>query len=224
MQSKEYRRALEISPGDAEAHESYGYFLSHHGRIAEALAEMEIARQSNPISTKLNLLTGLVLYSDHRYDQALASFQRVLELSPDSLGAERHMLRTYEQKGDFEKAIDVFPKAAAWFDIDEEHAIAMASELRRSYESGGAKAYWQTRLRQQTQGKYQGNWLVALTHAHLGDKDETIALLQKECDSHSHALRWWLKADPVFDPLRGDQRFQDIVRKAGLPPDSPKSL
>jgi TolB-like protein/DNA-binding winged helix-turn-helix (wHTH) protein/Tfp pilus assembly protein PilF len=221
---KEYRRALELSPGDAEAHESYGYFLSHHGKIAEALAEMEIARQSNPVSTKLNLLTGLVLYSDHRYDQALASFQRVLELSPDSLGAERYMLRAYEQKGDFEKAIEIFPKAAAWFDVDETHARALANELRHNYESLGAKGYWQTRLLQQTREKYDGNWRVALTYAHLGENDKTIALLQQECTAHSHALRWWLKADPVFDPLRADQRFQDIVRKAGLPPDSPTPL
>jgi Tfp pilus assembly protein PilF len=217
---KEYRRALALSPGDAEVHESYGYFLSHHGKMAEALAEMEIARQFNPVSTKLNLLTGLVLYSAHRYDESLKSFQRVLDLSPDSLGAERHMLRVYEQKGDYEKAIDVYPKAAAWFDVDQAHALVQANELRRSYESSGPEGYWRMQLEQQTREPYAGDWRVALTYAHLGEKDKVIELLQRACNAHFHGLRWWLKADPVFDPLRGDPRFQDLVHRTGLPPDN----
>jgi hypothetical protein len=90
---KEYRRSF--SPGDAEAHESYG-FSSAPGQACRGSRRDGIARRQS-ISTKLNLLTGLVLYSDHRYDEALASFHRVLELSP-SLGAERHMLRVYEQR------------------------------------------------------------------------------------------------------------------------------
>ncbi len=216
---KEYRRSFELSPGDAEAHESYGFFLSHHGKHAEALAEMEIARRSNPISTKLNLLTGLVLYSDHRYDEALASFHRVLELSPEVLGAERHMLRVYEQKGDLEKAIEIYPKVAPWFDIDQTRALAQSQEMRESFNQSGPTGYWRALLKQELQVK--DYWRASIAWAHLGNNDKAIEVLERTYRNHFHGLRWWLKAEPAFDPLRTDPRFQDLVRRVGLPPDGP---
>jgi len=216
---KEYRRSFELSPGDAEAHESYGVFLSQQGKHAEALAEMEIARRSNPISTKLNLLTGLVLYSDHRYDEALASFHRVLELSPEVLGAERQMLRVYEQKGDFEKAIEIYPKVAPWFDIDHTRALAQSQEMRESFNQSGSTGYWRTLLKQELQ--LNDYWRASVAWAHLGNNDKAIEVLERNYRDHFHGLRWWLKAEPAFDQLRTDPRFQDLVRRVGLPPDGP---
>ena len=146
----EYRRALELNPRYVEAREAFGLFLAYQGRLPEAFAELEAARHLDPISSKLNMLYGLALYCDRRYDEALEKFQKALELAPGAANIQRHMFRAYEQKGDLRSAIQIFPEAAEWWGESHENAVRQAEELRKSYEKSGASGYWQKRVEIET--------------------------------------------------------------------------
>jgi len=214
----EYRRALELSPGNVEARQAYGYFLACQGRIAEAFAQMEAARQLDPISPKMNMLYGLVLFDDHRYGEALGKFNRVLELDPESVNTFRHMMRTYEQMEDFTQAINLYRRAASWFGETESVAGEHAKDLQRAYEKGGARGYWERRLFIETHQDRDAfsEFRVAEIETHLGNRDHALDLLEHLCEERDSALVMWLKG-PQFDPIRREKRYQSLLAKIGFP-------
>ena len=218
---KEYRRALDLNPRYAEAHEGFGYFLADQGRLSEAFAELEAARHLDPISPKLNILYGLVLYCDHRYDEALTKFQKALELAPGSVAAQRHIFRVYEQKGDFESAINMYTAAAPWWGEDPSKAVTHAEELRKAYADLGASGYWRKRLEIETRtGKEHDKFRVSLMYVHLGQADHALDLLEQLYKEHNSGLPMWLRSDPQYDAIRREPRYQTLLRKMGLRSDN----
>jgi len=206
----EYQKALELSPADATIHENHGFFLAQHGKVSEAIAEMEFARLSNPISSKLNIQYGLVLYLARRYDESLQRFASAMEISSSS-DIARQILRTYEQMGDYPHAIALYPQAAKWWDLDADTAARESAELQTAYSTSGPRGYWLTRLRQEEQRRPQNPWLIAQIHVHLQNDDIAFVALKQLCDEHDNGIRWFLKADPQFDTLRGDERYRDLL-------------
>lgn len=212
---REFRQALAFAPGDAAVHLFYGYFLAQRSHMQEAFDELEIARQSNPISSKMNVLYGMSLYLDHRYANALAKFQSALDIAPTA-GVARHMLRVYEQSGDLERAIAIFPKTGEWWGVDDRTATADAQELKDSYAREGSRGYWKNRLRLRSRAGASTDWQIAQIYVRLGDREQALGLLENECAERDHALRWYLKTDPQFDDLRGEPRFQALLRKVAM--------
>jgi TolB-like protein/DNA-binding winged helix-turn-helix (wHTH) protein/Tfp pilus assembly protein PilF len=215
----EYRRALDLSSGNVEAHQAYGYFLACRGRMPEAFAQMEAARQLDPISPKMNMLYGLVLFQDRRYREAQEKFDRVLELDPHSLNTRRHMLRNFEQMGDFPRAIGLYSRVASWFGESDAAANLHALQLRRAYEQSGPTGYWQQRLFIE---KHQDRdaispLRIAEVEAHLGNVGPAIAILEQLYESKDGSLVRLLNG-PQFDALRGNTRYQDLLVRMGFPP------
>lgn len=217
----EYRRAVELNPRYVEAREAFGLFLVYQGRLPEALAELEAARHLDPISSKLNMLYGLALYCDRRYDESLLKFQKALELAPGAANIQRHMFRVYEQKGDFRTALQLFPAAAEWWGESHENAIRHAQELRVAYEKSAAPGYWRKRveIENRNQAKFD-KFRVSLLYVHLRENQRALALLEQLYGERSSALPMWLKSDPQYDGLRGERRYQALLRKIGFPPDT----
>ncbi len=217
----EYRRALEFNPGYVEAREAFGLFLAYEGRLPEAFAELEAARHLDPISSKLNMLYGLALYCDHRYDEALEKFQKALELAPGAPNVQRHMLRAYEQKGELRSAIEMFPEAAEWWGESYENAVRQAEELRKSYEKSGASGYWKKRVEIETRNHVEfDKFRLSLMYVHLGEHERALTLLEQLYREHSDALPMWLKSDPQYDPIRSEPRYQALLQEMGFPPDA----
>jgi TolB-like protein/DNA-binding winged helix-turn-helix (wHTH) protein/Tfp pilus assembly protein PilF len=217
----EYRRALELNPRYVEAREAFGLFLAYQGRLPEAFAELEAARHLDPISSKLNMLYGLALYCDRRYDESLEKFLKALELAPGAVNIQRHMFRAYEQKGDLRSAIEMFPEAAAWWGESHENAVRQAEELRKSYEKSGASAYWEKRVEIETRNHVEfDKFRLSLMYVHLGEHERALTLLQQLYGEHSDALPMWLKSDPQYDPIRSEPRYQALLREMGFPPDA----
>ena len=217
----EYRRALELNPRYVEAREAFGLFLAYQGRLPEAFAELEAARHLDPISSKLNMLYGLALYCDRRYDEALEKFQKALELAPGAANIQRHMFRAYEQKGDLRNAIEMFPEAAEWWGESHENAVRQSEELRKSYEKSGASGYWKKRVEIETRNHVEfDKFRLSLMYVHLGEHERALTLLQQLYGEHSDALPMWLKSDPQYDPVRSEPRYQALLREMGFPPDA----
>ena len=214
---REYKRAIELNPGYATAHYWYAFsVLTRLGRFEEAIAEMNRALEFDPFSLIINTNLGWIFYYAHRYDDALEQCRKVLDLDSNFASAHLRMVQAYEQKGMFDDAIAETEKLIPLRREDQPEDIRA---LRKAYRTSGAKGYWRQRLgsvQQQMKHHYVSPAFVASIYASLGEKDEAFLWLE-----HAYAERdnWlsFLKVDPRFDNLRSDPRFQDLLRRIGLP-------
>jgi TolB-like protein/DNA-binding winged helix-turn-helix (wHTH) protein/Tfp pilus assembly protein PilF len=209
---KEYRRAIQLDPQYATAHQWYAECLSFQGRFDEALAESERARQLDPLSLIIATDHGAILYFSRNYDRAIEQFNDVLAMEPNFLRA--HMVTyAYVEKGMYAQAIEETEK---WHTSDgnpvwliQAYVYGRAGEKERSER---AYAKWKSL---HTEHLELFNVAIPETYVAMGKKDEAIAFLQKSYREHSNLVTC-IKVDPAFDPLRGDPRFQELLRQAGL--------
>ncbi len=207
---EEYRRALQLSPNYSTAHHWYGEYLSFVGRFDDAGAEFEKARQLDPLSLIVATDYGVTLYYERRFDDAIRQLRSVLDMDP-SFPRAGIMDLAYLEKG-------MKPDVLA--DLEKESTVVDESPWRWSND-----AYMNGRLGRTEEARKDLRHLMQLNErqpadpivfatAYLGldENDLAIASLQKAFAEHSITLTS-LKVNPLYDPLRSDARFQDIVRK-----------
>ena len=214
---KEFKRAIELNPRYAPAHQWYGGYLSAIGRFREADAEKKRALELEPLSLIVNFEVGLAFHYSRNYDQAIDQFQKTLELDANFPPPHTFLAAAYEQKGMFEEAITAFQRAIS-VTQGPAKTLAMAG-LGHVYAVSGRKTEARkilAELQRLSEHSYVQATDVALVYAGLGDKDKVFAWLDKAYEEHSFALSN-LKVEPRFDLLRSDQRFADLLRRIGLP-------
>jgi tetratricopeptide (TPR) repeat protein len=208
-----YKRAIELNPGSSAAHGWYGMHLGMIGRLDESVAELKRALELDPLSIDVNLNLGRVFYFRRQYEQAIEQLQKTRDMDPNFSLARLYLGLAYEQEGIYEEAIAEFRRLATTDFPDTRlflaHALALsgkrAQALKALDETEFAKA-----------GKVRP-WSMAALYTALGDKDQAFAWLQKACDERFIILAS-VKVDPVFDPLRSDPRFRNLLGRLGLPP------
>jgi len=211
---REFKRAIELNPGYAVAHHWYAECLAGMGRYAEALAEIRQAQELDPLSLIISSIVGWVLYFDRKDDQAIAEFRKALELDPNFWVAHWTLGRAYEQKAMFVEAIAEIQKA---IDFSGGSPLSLAA-LGHTYAVWGMRAEAErvlNELKELPEG-YISPYGIAAIHAGLGEKDQAFIWLEKAYEERSGWLIW-LRAEPISDPLRSDPRFQDLLRRVGLP-------
>ncbi len=209
---KEYRRAIELNPNYATAHHWHAEYLAFVGRFEEAFAEIERARQLDPLSLIIATDRGAILYFSRQYDHAIAQFRAVLEMEPNFPRA--HLLAfAYAQKG-------LFPEALA--DIEQWRRMedAPGSWVMLAYVYGRSGQQAQARhalqkLEQLNRRRPMDPAAFFIAYVGTGDWDQAFAWLQKAYAEHSNSLAT-LRVDPIYDPLRSDPRFQALLRRVGL--------
>lgn len=213
---KEFRRAIELNPRYATAHQWYGGYLSATGRFREADAEKKRALELEPLSLIINFEVGLASYFSRDYDQAIDRFQKTLELDASFPPPYAFLAAAYEEKGVFEGAITAFQRAV---NVTQGTARAQAmAGLAHVYAVSGKKAEARkilAELQRLSAQSYVPATDAALIYAGLGEKDKSFAFLDKAYEEHSFALSN-LKVEPRFDPLRSDPRFADLLRRIGF--------
>jgi len=214
---KEFKRAIELNPHYALAHQWYGGFLSATGRFPEADAEKKRALELEPLSLAANFEAALALYFSRNYDQAINQFQKTLELDANFPPPYTFLGAAYEQKGMFEEAIATFQRALS---ITQGPAkmLAMAG-LAHAYAASGRKAEARKILadvEKLSEHNYVQATDLALIHAGLGDSDKAFTWLDKAYDEHSFGLIN-LTVEPRFDALHSDPRFTDLLRRIRFP-------
>lgn len=213
---KEFKRAIELNPRYAPAHQWYGGYLSATGRFREADAEKKRALELEPLSLVINFEAGLAFYFSRSYDQAIDQFQKTLELDANFPPPHTFLAASYEQKGMFEEAITAFQRAIAVAQGPAK-ALAMAG-LGHVYAVSGRKTEARTilaELQRLSEHSHVPATDTALIYAGLGDKDKTFAWLDLAYEEHAFTLSN-LKVDPRFDPLHSDPRFNELLRRIGL--------
>jgi len=213
---RESRRALELNPNLAIAHAYYGWFLVWMGRTEEGLAEHRQALALDPLSSECGSLYGADLYSARRYDQAVQQAKATLQTDPDSWPAYEGLGWACLQLGQAAEAEEQFRKARQITGtVIAEPLASLGYAYGVSGEKEKAQAVVRT-LEEESRQQFISPFFFALVYAGLGDKDRTFAWLEKAYQERS----WYLlslKSDPKFDSLRADPRFQELLRRVGLP-------
>ncbi|MDQ3749340.1 MAG: tetratricopeptide repeat protein, partial [Acidobacteriota bacterium] len=211
---REFRRAIEINPGYADAHQMYSYYLSAMGRFDEALAEMRRAQELDPLSLVKIAGIGEILYFQHQSDRAIEQYQKVLEMDPNSGFAHWAIGNVYVNRGMYQEALTEYQKAIplSGDSPDEPAALGYAYAL-----SGKRQEALQIvdDLKRQSKRSYISPTLIAIVYAGLGEKEQAIEWLDKAYNGQDSNLVY-LKVDPMFDSLRSDPRFADLLRRVGL--------
>ncbi len=211
---REYRRAIELNPGYASAHQWYAQFLTHLGRHDESAAHIRVARQLDPLSPRINENVGLFLYYARRYDEAIRELKRALTLDPNDGFAHVHLGICYSQRGLAAEAIG---------ELSHAQKLAVSQPLRMAYlgcaYSRAGQRLEASRLLAQlirlSADEHVPPVAVAWVHAALGEVDQAFACLQRAYDTRDPLLRL-VKVEPLLDPLRNDPRWQTLLRRMSL--------
>jgi DNA-binding winged helix-turn-helix (wHTH) protein/TolB-like protein/Flp pilus assembly protein TadD len=212
---QEFKRAIELNPSDSEAHYEYGFFLAFFGEFDRAIAEMKRAQELDPVS--LVKLTGLgqVLLLARRYDEALEQCGKALEMDPNLGFAHWLQGLAYLWKGMHEPAILALQKSIplSGESLDEPASLGLAYAL--SGKIGDARRIL-NELKQRSKRKYLSPAAIAPLYAALGEPDKAFALLDKAFEDRD-TLMLAISVEPMFDQLRSDRRFDELLRRIGFP-------
>jgi TolB-like protein/Tfp pilus assembly protein PilF len=213
---REYKLALELDPNDAGAHLSFSSWLLSQGHTEEALAWSRRARELDPIGITGNTM-GWILFQSRRYDEAIRELRSNLAVHQDDAS-------TYWScwflgfaliaNGQPNEAIPVLEKALTL----SERNPAVIGVLVRAYAHAGRRTE-ALRLLDELKRRQQKGYVptAAFVNAYLGlgDNEQAFAWLERAYKEHSMILQY-IRVHPFFDPLRGDPRLADLVRRVGL--------
>jgi DNA-binding winged helix-turn-helix (wHTH) protein/TolB-like protein/Tfp pilus assembly protein PilF len=217
-----FKRAIEINPNFATAHQWYAEVLSALGRIDESLAEVEHSYELDPFSRAVLMNVGLRYLAARRTDEAISVFRRLIETEPDYPMAHLMLGTAYEEKGMFLEALDPQCKADVILKIDTQQECDKESdEFREAYRRDGSAGYWRVGLKSMqrlaTKGIVDDTW-AAGAYIRVDDKDKAFELLEKAYAEHSPDLVY-IKVEAPFRDLAGDPRYEDLLRRIGLTKD-----
>jgi len=207
---KQFRRAIELNPNYATGHHWYAEHLAFEGRFDEGIRESERARQLDPLSLIITVDEAVLLYYSRQYDRSIRRFAGVAELDPN-FSRVAIVAFPYVERHKFVEALQAVRRPSdrgPWFWAELAYVYGRSGqpeEARRAL----AKLLDLSRLNPVDPSTF------VITYLGVGNQNEAIAWLEKAYEGHSNTMVT-IKVDPIFDPLRGDPRFQDLVRRVGF--------
>ncbi len=211
----QYKRALELDPNSADAHVNYAGLLSNVGRHAEAIAEITRAREIDPLNSRTRTMEAGTLIQAGQTDEALARLQKTFELDPNFWLAHLFASRAYIQKRMYAEAIAEARKARELSDNGHPSAL-LAYALARSGKQTEARGLLEELLKLSSE-RYFPSYNIAVVYDGLDERDKTFAWLERAFKDRD-ARMLTLKVDPIWNNLRSDPRFRDLIRRVGFSP------
>jgi DNA-binding winged helix-turn-helix (wHTH) protein/TolB-like protein/Flp pilus assembly protein TadD len=213
---KHFKRAIELDPNYVNARQWYALLLITLGRVDEAITQIEKARELEPLS-KVVLLNAYQVYVSRKDPNVLWDIvQRILALEDSEANRLRLLTQFYERIGNYHKAIQAGEELTNKLKVNSTGAItSLAIAYMRTGQEEKARemfAYLEGRPKNDTGALYH----LAMIHSMLGYKEKAIELMHRSFENHD-ARMLWIKIEPRLDPLRDDQRFQQIIRRMHLP-------
>jgi TolB-like protein/DNA-binding winged helix-turn-helix (wHTH) protein/Tfp pilus assembly protein PilF len=212
---KEFKRALELNPNYATAHQWYAVWLMSQGKQVAALEEERRAQEADPLSTIIKTDTAQLLVYAGRYDEAVQQAQRALEIDSGFLLGHDYLALAYTAKKDYQHAISEFQRVLA---ISKEDVWA-SSGMAWTYALAGQRRKSEAILRDILHGAKNREDLalqLAMVYAALGENDQAFAWLEKAYQRREGGLILF-NAGPEFQSLHLDPRFDDLTQRVGLP-------
>ena len=214
---REYKRALELNPGDARAHHWYAGYLMYVGRFDEGIAEANRARDLDPLSLPVNnALAGRLLVAG-RVNEALEQVRKTLEIDPHFPPAHQTLGWAYLNQGKHDEAIREFQQA---LQLSGHETTDLILDLGFAYAVAGKQEEGRSilaRLKQQHDKGLVPSGSIAILYGALGELDEAFAWLEKAYQEHDPELTYIKVPGRRFEPLRHDPRFKKLLVRMGLP-------
>jgi DNA-binding winged helix-turn-helix (wHTH) protein/Tfp pilus assembly protein PilF len=212
---REYRRAIELKPNYATAHQWYAAFLSAMGRTDDALREGRRALELDPLSLIINVTMGRTYYFAGQYDNAIERLSTTVDMDPTFVLAHVNLALAYEQKQLLTEAIAELDHAAK-MSGQSPHVLAT---LGNAYGLAGdrSRAERIANQLQRSNTAYVSSFDIALIYAGIGDRKRSFEYLERAYQKREGDLIF-LKVEPRLSRLRQDARFIELSERVGLPP------
>src|SRR6266478_5091381 len=203
---REYKRAIELDPNYATAHQWYGILLFDLARNEESQAELRWALEIDPLSVIINLYYADSLFYARRYDDAIAQLKKTLELNTEFATTYQRFTKFYQASGNYAEAAKSY---ATYRELIGDQQFAAL--IRESFTKGGWPAFLRAITARERLAKLSPYEAVVFLAA-AGEKERALAELGRSYEVFGPLLR----IEPLLDPLRGDSRFEGILKRAGL--------
>jgi tetratricopeptide (TPR) repeat protein len=208
---REFKSAVELNPNNADIHNALGDYLDAMGRLQEGRNEQQLAQELDPNTEYM----ASYFYLSRQFDRGIELLRRRAELDPSDAIIHWTLFHHYAEKGMEPESIAELQRAAVLAGFKK-----AAEATRRAYATSGYRAAIKECAKAQEQEYSRGNFpfpaFVAELYSRLGDKDKAFYWLQKAYEDRDDEVVF-LRVDPTFDPLRSDPRFEQLVRRVGLP-------
>jgi TolB-like protein/thioredoxin-like negative regulator of GroEL len=211
---RELRRAIELNPNSAEARDYYALYLSDLGRSEEALAEIRKARELDPLSVMIHVDAINEFFSLHRYDEAVERGRMALELDPGNGNARVMLAIVLVQQGRLREAVAEAEKAIQ--SGDSPLVLATAGGVFPAAGDPGRARRILGELAEVSKKRYVCPYEIGVIHLALGEKDEAFRWLEKGFRDRSICMQG-TRQDPRLEPLHGDPRYEDLLRRLAYP-------
>lgn len=211
-----YRRALALDPQYATAAQWLALHLANRGRRRESLELIERARRLDPLSRIISASVGAVRYFARDYDGAAAEYRAVLTQDTSFATASALLARTLLVDGKAEAAVAEFQRAVRLAPTDASVLAVYAAALATAGQPDSARRVV-ARITEVEPDAYVPHTELAAAYAALGEEDAALASIEAAFAARDPALKH-IKVEPMYDALRGDPRFSDLVRAAGYAP------
>jgi serine/threonine-protein kinase len=213
---KEFKRAIELNPGYATAHHWYALYLMRMSRFDDAMEEIRKAHELDPLSLVINRAMGNVFLGARRYGQAIDALQRTNEMDPNFSLMHFLLGKAFLLKSMYEEALAEFQKEkelsmGRWPPLDLHIGITYVLMGKR----GEAQEVLDN-LRERLKQTHDSPAGLAALYFALGKKDQGFEWLEKAYEEGNLKGPWRLKIDPLYDGVRSDPRFKELLKKVGL--------
>lgn len=212
---EEFRRAIELNPNYATAHQWYSYYLTAMLRFPEAVEQAEAAQQIDPLSLSINTTLATRYRHAGRYNDAIQLNRRTLEMDSTFVPAHFALAAVYEKQGSWQQAIDEYEKIIELHPADPPALASIAYIDARLGKKDEARKIL-SRLMEISKKQYVASVEIATIFAGLDDADNAMLWLEKAYRQRESQIPF-IKSDDRFNSLNSDPRFQDLIRRLGLP-------
>jgi len=213
---KEYQLAIELDPSSFEASYTYSWWLTAMGRYEEAIALSRRAQQLDPLNPVTKTAIAFYLELARRYEESIQESRAALDMNPNFQIAHFRLFQTYLAMGLYQEAATAWQTWQTLQGASEEEVAGLADAAAL-----GAESYWRWHLDYEKERAQRGEYVrpvdFAITFAYLGEKDQAFEWLEKAYEERDGVMLY-LKGLPLFDPLRDDPRFTDLLRRMNLEP------
>ncbi len=211
-----FKQAIALNPNYPVAHYWYSQQLARMGRLDESIEEAKRAQTLDPVSPSAIAHVGLALYRARRYDEAVAQLQKALEINADVLDAHIFLGFVYVQQQRNEEAIAEFQTVVKLSERNPGFLALLGYAYAMAGKRGEAQAIL-NELNSQAAGSPVYPFETAMIYIGLGERNQAFIWLEKAFDERAWQLGF-LKVEPIFDPLRSDSRYNDLMRRVHLIP------
>ncbi|HVF87502.1 MAG TPA: tetratricopeptide repeat protein, partial [Pyrinomonadaceae bacterium] len=209
----EFQRAIELNPNLARAHMLYSAYLSITGRHKQAIAEAKRGKELDPLAPRISVNYAFAYLEARQYDQGIEIAKKTFELDPNFGATHGALAYAYTGKGMYAEAIAEYQEQIRLEGGEPDGHIYLNAAFARAGQGEKARA---TLKRLETSKEYVTPVELAVLYTSLGEREQAFASLEKAYAAHDPELQN-LKIELGFDSLRDEARFQDLLRRVGLP-------